>query len=132
MGEQKLELGVRPVVPRFLRKNYSPILHCLALRQPEPGDNVLEPRIVAERIIDGIGDHSVGAAAMLLGTSTEKFQHPLFLSQVRIDPGHPTGISRFALFRRLEFLLPVAANTGLLVRTSVSSQLLLWRAPEFL
>ena len=27
---------------------------------------------------------------MLLGTSIEKFQHPLFLPQVRMNPGHPT------------------------------------------
>jgi hypothetical protein len=62
----------------------------------------------------------VRSAAMPPGTSIEKFQHLLLLSQVRINPGHPTGVNRFAPFRRLEFLLPVTSNAGLLVCSSES------------
>ena len=81
------------------------------MRQSEPGDKVLEPGIVAKGIIDGIGDDHVRSAAMLLGTSNKNLQRLPFLPQVRIKPGHPTGVNRCAPFRRLEFLLPVTSNT---------------------
>src|SRR5882672_12211710 len=110
----------------------SPFRTALALRQSEPGDNLLEPGVVAEGITDGIGDHGVRSAAMLLGTSNKKLQRLHFLPQVRIKPGHATGVNRFVLFRRLEFFLPVTSNARLLVRISESSYLLFWGALEFL